>query len=237
MVSRSRVAALLLVFGAMLTLPPAGAAQLGLGSLVVNMTAPSDGATVAGTVPVSATVTIIGTLTVRGVQFKLDGVDLGAEDTTAPYAISWDTKTVANGTHTLTAVARDLLGLQLFSSNPVTVTVFNDLAAPAVAITSPLSGATVSGTTTNGATASDNVGVAGVQFRLDGANFGAEDTSAAYSMPWNATTASNGAHTISAVARDAAGNVSTSAAVTVSVSNDSTAPTIAITAPAAGATL
>jgi hypothetical protein len=236
MVSRSRVAALWLVFGSMLTLPSTGAAQLGLGSLVVNMTAPSNGSTVSGTVPVSATVTIIGGLTVRGVQFKLDGVNLGAEDTTAPYSISWNTRTAANGTHTLTAVARDLLGLS-FTSNAITVTVFNDTTAPTVAITSPSAGATVSGTTTIGASASDNVGVAGVQFRLDGANFGAEDTTAPYSMPWNTTTVANGAHTITAVARDAAGNVSTSAAVSVTVSNDSAPPTVALTAPSAGAAL
>ena len=39
---------------------------------------------------------------VAGVQFKLDGANLGAEDTTAPYSISWDTFSVANGSHTLT---------------------------------------------------------------------------------------------------------------------------------------
>ena len=51
------------------------------------------------------------------------------------------------------------------------------------------SGATVSGTAvTVSATASDNVGVAGVQFKLDGANLGAEDTTA----PYSSTTATNG---------------------------------------------
>ena len=42
------------------------------------------------------------------------------------------------------------------------------------------------------ANASDNVGVAGVQFKLDGANLGAEDTTAPYSIAWNTTTATNG---------------------------------------------
>lgn len=244
MVSRSRgfrprsahVAALLLVLGSMLMRPSTGAAQLGLGSLVVNMTSPASGSTIDGTVPVSASVTIIGALAVRGVQFTLNGVNLGAEDTTAPYSISWNTRTVANGTYTLTAIARDLVGLRLFTSDPITVTVFNDTTAPSVAITSPSAGATVSGATTIGATASDNVGVAGVQFRVDGANFGAEDTSAPYSMPWNTATAANGAHTITAVARDAAGNVAT-AAITVTVSNDGTPPSVAIAAPAPGAAL
>ena len=73
------------------------------------------------------------------------------------------------------------------------------------------------------ANASDNVGVTGVQFRLDGANLGAEDTAAPYSISWNTTLVTSGSHTLTAVARDAAGNLTTSAAVTVTVSNDSDA--------------
>src|SRR5207245_763294 len=66
-------------------------------------------------------------------------------------------------------------------------------------------------------------GVAGVQFLLDGANLGAEVTAAPYSVRWDTNTAANGTHTLSARARDAAGNTATSAAVTVTVSNQ--APT------------
>ena len=43
-------------------------------------------------------------------------------------------------------------------------------------------------------------------------------------MSWNTTTAVNGAHALTAVARDAAGNKTTSAAVTVTVSNVATPP-------------
>src|SRR3989442_1281291 len=88
-----------------------------------------------------------------------------------------------------------------------------------VSITSPASGSTVSGTTTVSATASDNVGVAGVQFLVDGANLGSEDTASPYSVSWNTTTVANGSHSLTAVARDAAGNRTTSSAVTVTVSN------------------
>ena len=42
--------------------------------------------------------------------------------------------------------------------------------------------------------ASDNVGVVGVQFKLDGANLGAEDTTAPYAVSWNTTTVPNGAY-------------------------------------------
>jgi len=61
--------------------------------------------------------------------------------------------------------------------------------------------------------------VAGVQFLVDGAALGAEDTAAPYSVSWNTTGASNGSHTLTATARDAAGNRTTSSPVTVSVSN------------------
>ncbi|HSL20199.1 MAG TPA: Ig-like domain-containing protein [Vicinamibacterales bacterium] len=94
-----------------------------------------------------------------------------------------------------------------------------DTTAPAISITAPAAGATVSGTVTVSATASDNVGVAGVQFRLDGAALGGEDSSAPYSVAWNTANAAEGEHTLTAVARDAAGNARTSAAVTVTVSN------------------
>ena len=99
-----------------------------------------------------------------------------------------------------------------------------DGSSPAVSITSPAPGTTVSGAITITAGASDNCEVAGVQFQLDGANGGAEDTSAPYSIPWDTTTAANGTHTLTAVARDAAGNRTTSAPVTVTVSNGTPPP-------------
>src|SRR6185295_2123415 len=69
-----------------------------------------------------------------------------------------------------------------------------DVTNPTVSISSPSAGTILSGTTTVSASASDNVGgtgVAGVQFKLDGANLGAEDTSAPYSVSWDTTAASN----------------------------------------------
>jgi hypothetical protein len=99
-----------------------------------------------------------------------------------------------------------------------------DTTLPTVSVTSPANGATVSGTSsTVSASASDNVGIAGVQFRLDGANLGSEDTSSPFSTTWNTTNAANGTHTLSAVARDWAGNQRTSS-ITVTVSNTTTTP-------------
>src|SRR5262249_4859241 len=74
------------------------------------------------------------------------------------------------------------------------------------------------------ATASDNGGVAGVQLRLDGANLGAEDTTAPYSLAWNTTQTTNGSHSLTAQARDAAGNQTTSAALPVTLNNPTPPP-------------
>src|SRR5207249_1106715 len=176
----------------------------------VSISAPASGVTASGTI--SVTVNAADNVGVAGVQFILDGANLGAEDTCAPYSVSWDTRTATNASHTLTARARDAAG-NATTSAAVTVTVFNDTTPPTVSVTAPASGATVSGTTTITATASDNVGVAGVQFLLDGANLGTEDTAAPYAGAWTTTTAANGSHTLTARARDAAGNATTSAAV------------------------
>jgi hypothetical protein len=115
-------------------------------------------------------------------------------------------------------------------SGDFTLTTANggDTTPPAVSITSPVSGATVSGTITVVATASDNVGVVGVQFQVDGTNTGAELASAPYTLALDTTKISNANHALTAVARDAAGNHATSSAVTVTVSNapQNTAPKI-----------
>jgi|GEM_PF-1015829 len=190
----------------------------------VSISSPANGSTVSGTITVSANAS--DNIGVSGVQFKLDGANLQAEDTTSPYSISWNTVTATNGSHTLTAVARDAAGNQATSA-PVMVTVFNapDTTPPTVSITAPASGSTVSGISIMvSANASDNIGVAGVQFKLDGANLGAEDTTSPYSIIWNTTTATNGGHTLIATARDTAGNQTTSAVVSVTVSNAASVP-------------
>ncbi len=102
----------------------------------------------------------------------------------------------------------------------VTASGGGDVTAPTVSITAPAPAATVSGSAvTLSATAADNVGVVGVQFKIDGVATGAEDLTSPYSISWNSTTASNGSHTITATARDAVGNSTTSTGVAVTVSN------------------
>ncbi len=206
----------------------------------VSVSSPAGGASVQGTIPVNATAA--DNVAVAGVQFTLDGANLGAEDTSAPYSVSWNTTTATNGTHVLRAIARDA-ATNSTTSTPVSVTVANpvpDTTPPTVSVSSPAEGATVLGSVPVNASASDNVGVTSVQFTLDGANLGAADTSAPYSVSWNTATAANGAHVLRAIARDAATNSTTSAPVNVTVNNpapDTTPPTVAVSAPAAGATV
>jgi hypothetical protein len=180
----------------------------------VSITYPSSGAIVAGIFPVYASAT--DATGVAGVQFKLDGANLGAEVIAAPYVISWNTTLSAGGTHVLSAVARDAAGV-IGAAAPVSVTVDN--VPPSVSITAPASSAMVSGTITISASATDNVGVFGVQFKVDGMYLGAQITTAPYAIRWNSANVSNGIHMLTAVAQDLAGNTSTSSAVTVHVTN------------------
>ena len=92
-----------------------------------------------------------------------------------------------------------------------------DTTPPTVAITAPVANANVTSTITVTASATDNVNVIGVQFFLDGAPLGSEISDPPYSVVWDTTTSVPGAHTLTATARDAAGNATTSVSVPVTV--------------------
>ncbi len=103
-----------------------------------------------------------------------------------------------------------------------------DTTAPAVSITSPVSGSTQTGSIGVTAGASDDVAVAGVQFRLDGGLLGGEVTAPPYAVTLNTTGVGNGAHSLTATARDAAGNSTVSTPVGITVMNDATPPAITL---------
>ena len=90
-----------------------------------------------------------------------------------------------------------------------------DTENPEVNITTPADNATLSQSTLVEATATDNVGVLGVQFYLDGSQLGPEDTSFPYAVTLVPGSYTTGFYTLTAVDRDATGNTATSVGVTV----------------------
>lgn len=184
---------------------------------VIVMTEPGNGSRPAGTIAVSATAT--DNVGVSGVQFLFDGAALNAEDTAAPYTTTWNTSAVATGSHQLSARVRDAAGNTAIA-DPISLAIDNsDTTVPAVALTAPVTGSTLSGMVTISANASDNSGVAGVQFLLDGALLDSEDVASPYTISWNTVGAANGPHTLSGRARDSSGNLAVSPLVTVTVAN------------------
>jgi hypothetical protein len=102
-----------------------------------------------------------------------------------------------------------------------------DATPPTVAISGPAAAATVAGTVTITATAADNVGIARVEFLVDGTLL-SSDSTAPYSASWNTAGATNGAHQLTARAFDAANNSGVSAPVGVTVDNGA-APVVTFT--------
>ena len=99
-----------------------------------------------------------------------------------------------------------------------------DFTPPTATVTSPLAGATVSGTIPVTATATDNVGVTSLQIQLDDIDLGAAGASSPVTVSWNTTLSTAGSHRLTAIARDLAGNVGTSAVVLVTVNNAAPPP-------------
>lgn len=147
-----------------------------------------------------------------------------ATATASPFDLTF---TPSAGNHTYYVYVTMNTGDRIFSA-PIWINQGGtpDTTAPTTSITSPANGATVSGTVSVTASASDNVGVTKVEFYLDGA-LTSTSTATPYTWNWNTTTATNGGHTLISKAYDAAGNIGTSASVSVTVSNvsDTTPPT------------
>lgn len=188
----------------------------------VSLSAPA-GVTVGSAVMLSASAADSDGSITRLVFY--DGTTLLGEDSTAPYTFSW-TPTSA-GSHSLTARATDNSGATTISS-PVIVTVtspVSDTQPPTVSITAPANFATaLTGTLSFGATATDNVGVAAVEFQIDGVAIGNADTTSPYGVTIDSTRHASGQHVLRARASDAAGNTSAWATATVQFGGNRTQP-------------
>jgi hypothetical protein len=129
---------------------------------------------------------------------------------------------VATGTYVYVVTAEDAAGNLSEPSNEAMATVTADTTPPTVSLSHPLPGSTVSGEVTIRADAFDNIAVASVQFFVNGLTIGSEtpvDTTPPYTATWATRISGNGTYTLTAVARDANGNQTMSAPVTVTVAN------------------
>lgn len=176
----------------------------------VALTAPAGGASIVTGTPTALTATAADADgTIAKVEF-LEGATVLGEDLTAPYAFTWTPS--GTGARSLTARATDDDGA-VTTSAAVAVTITSggggDTQDPTATITSPANGTTgLTGSVTVTANADDNVGVAEVEFQLDGMPLGTDQT-APYSAQLPATSSyATGVHVFRARARDAAGNTS-----------------------------
>lgn len=122
-------------------------------------------------------------------------------------------------TYNYKVISVDATGNGATSTNQTFTTDSIDSVPPTVSLSSPLTGAAIATTTSIVATSSDNVGVVGVKFYRGSTLIGSEDTTNPYSVNFDTTAVADGAYTLVAVARDAAGNIATSSIVSVAVDN------------------
>ena len=159
-----------------------------------------------------------------------------ASDGTAPFGVTWTTAPAAEVQWELIAVATDAGG-NVTTSAPRVVLV--DRTQPTGSVTAPANGDTVGGPAVAiAANAADLSGSGVTSVVWEVMEFGsasftpvATDTSSPYSTTWNSTSSPDGATSIHAVITDAAGNTSTTAAVSFSL--DSTGPSVSLADPGA----
>lgn len=181
-----------------------------------DTTAPTVSASETGT---SGTITLSASASdnvgVTRVDLLVDGA-VKASKTAAPYSSTLDSTTLSNGSHALVAKAYDAAG-NVGTSSSVAFSI-NNTVADTTPPTVSASESGTSGTITLAATASDNVGVTGVDFLVDNVLKGSDSTTP-YAITLDSTTLTNGSHSVIAKAYDAAGNSASSSAVSFSVNN------------------
>jgi thermitase len=181
----------------------------------VSLASPSGGSTVSGLVSVG--VNASDDTGVSRVDLLVNGAVV-ASDTSAPFAFSWDSTQISNGSTTLSLRASDAAGNTATSAG-VVVTVSNvavaDTSAPVLRISNPVDGSVVSGNVGIRVEASDDSGAAAIsQTLLINGTRVASATGGSLSFNWNTRKVKPGSYVIQAVAVDAAGNRS-SQSVTV----------------------
>jgi len=244
----------------------------GTGTLRVAITQPASGATVSG-VPWAVMWVEGSNAASNTFTLTLGSQAMGSTTTPSrgPISMPYDTRVVANGTQPLTATVRDASGNSATTTVSVSVSNGGGGAPPpappptqpsppapppatgtlSVYVTSPTSGATVSGTSwvtlwLSGASGGSNTYTLSV-----GAQTVATTTTSStgpVSMPWTTSAVADGPQTLTASARDASGNTG-AASIAINVANGGVAPPpsppptpsgalkVFITSPASGGTV
>jgi hypothetical protein len=174
---------------------------------------------VTGTVSLEATAS--DDRAVTRVDFQDDGEFVGSLSS-PPWVVAWDTNSAREALHTVTATAHDAAG----NSATASLGIYVDRTPPSVALTSPATNASVSGTVTLTATASDWGGIAGLEF-YDGTALVARRYMQPFTATWDTTQVAAGTHTLTVRAWDVAGNLAVSPSVAVVVAGQSSDPTLA----------
>jgi len=126
--------------------------------------------------------------------------------------------------------AYDAAGNYSNQASVVTATAACPAPPPSVSIAAPGNGTTVGGTNVLlNAAATSTVGIANVQFTLDGNPLGSAISNGPYSLNWDSTTVTNGSHAITAIATDVDGNSTNSTPITVMVDNSPVVNSVNIT--------
>ena len=160
---------------------------------------------------------------IDSVDFFINNV-LVYSDFEEPYEYDWNTEfEFEDANHIIGSIVTDIAGNQ-FEIPSISVFVNNipnDNVPPTISISNPVSGQTVSGTVNFTVNVDDNVGIAQVEFFIDGYSLGIV-TEEPYSHLWD-TSSNIGAHgdehALSAIVIDAAGNTSFSQPILVIVAN------------------
>jgi hypothetical protein len=182
----------------------------------VSVTAPTNGSTVSGTTTISANSSDnAGGSGIAKVEFYVDGA-LANTDTTSPYSFSWDSTSVAFGSHSLTAKSYDKTtpAANIATSAAISVTVDNtDHTPPSTPGSFVASSTGVTNVTMTWTASTDNIGVSSYLLKRDGTTIATLPSATLTYNDTGLTPATAYAYTLTAL--DAANNTSTAATLNV----------------------
>jgi hypothetical protein len=193
----------------------------------VSLTAPITNSTISGA-NVTLTASSTDLVAITGVQFKVDGANVGSSGSSSPYSITWNSASVPDGPHVLSAIAAD--GAGNIATSSVNVTVRNN--PPVISVissgTPTATAATIIWTTNESATSKVVYGATTA--------YGSASSSASLVTSHSITLTGltfGAAYHYAVVSTDSVGNTATSSDQTFTTA-DVTPPAVSLTVVSAG---